>query len=394
MHAGASLAAAELLLTGATTSADFAYLYPGGRVDLLDVEIQAVRPLGLRLHAIRGSTPVLESEIQRQLEGVPGVREISLVESDTQIVAASERAISKFHDPARFAMCRIGVGPTAVPYGNPELLTTLARLATETGCGRHVHLQPRPDEVQRCLDLHGCRPTEFLSRVGWLGEGSWLAHCTRHTADDIRVLAETGTGVAHCPSQNMRLGHPAGPIPAMRAAGISVGVGVDGAASNDGGSMLGELRLVLLLHRLAGLQPDYTPERWMRPRDVLWMATRDAAAVLGRDDIGRLEAGCAADLVLVNLRQVGYGGGLHDPLATLLAAGDSTVVDTTIVNGEVVVHEGRLARASEGRLVDDANRAAARMVERARQRTGIDFGSLAPQLASLVWTGDRQDHGD
>jgi cytosine/adenosine deaminase-related metal-dependent hydrolase len=201
-----------------------------------------------------------------------------------------------------------------------------------------------------------------------------------HTDEDIRVLAEAGSGVAHCISQNMRLGYPAGPIPAMRAAGVPVGIGVDGAASNDGGSMLGELRLVHLVHRLAGLQPDYAPERWLTPHEVLWMATRHGAALLGRDDIGRLAPGCAADLAVIDLRQVGYAGGLHDPLGTLLMAGDSTVVHTTIVNGTIVERDGRLARVSQARVVDDANRMSAAMVRRASARTGLAFGSIAPRL--------------
>ncbi len=387
MHAGAQLAATELLLTGATTSVDFAYLYPGARGDLFDVEIEAVRALGLRLHAVRGCTPVLEGEILRQLRDVPGTDRIPLTETLPEIRAECERVIGKFHDPGAFAMCRVGVGPTAIPYEDPSLLQTLARLSAESGCGRHAHLQPRPEEVQRCQAAHGVRPTEFLRRVGWLGPGALLAHCARHTVEDIRVLAETRTGVAHCPSQNMRLGHPAGPIPAMWAAGVPLGVGVDGASSNDGGSMLGELRLALLLHRLDALHPDHPPERWMRPRDVLWLATREGAAILGRDDIGRLAPGSAADLVLVDLRQIGYAGGLHDPLATLLTAGDATVVDTTIVNGEVVVRDGQLVRGSQRRIVDEANRVSAAMVARATRRTGLDFGSLAVRLYPLVASG-------
>jgi cytosine/adenosine deaminase-related metal-dependent hydrolase len=309
---------------------------------------------------------------------------VRLVESAGEMFTALERGVATFHDASRFSMCRVAVGPTAVPYDDRGLLERLVRLSDEAGLGRHTHLTSRPDDVQRCRDLHGCRPTEYLRSIGWLGERAWLAHCTMHTAEDIRVLAQTGTGVAHCPSQNMRLGVPVGPIPEMREAGVRVGVGVDGAASNDGGTMLGELRLVLLVHRLAGTHADYPPERWMSPADVLWMATREGAAILGRDDIGRLESGCAADIVLVDLRQVGYAGGLHDPLATLLMAGDSSVVDTTIVNGEVVVRNGTLTRGRLDLIVQDANDAAARMVERAHRRTGLDFGSLAPRLAPLM----------
>jgi cytosine/adenosine deaminase-related metal-dependent hydrolase len=384
MHAGVQLAAAELILTGATTSADFAYLYPDGRDDLLDVEVAAAREVGLRLHVVRGCTPILERDIATQLASVPGIDAIRLTESPAQIVAACERALGRHHDPAPLAMCRVALGPTAIPFHDADLLEALVRLSEEAGCGRHAHLQPRPDEVQRCQELHGCRPTEFLRRIGWLGPRSWLAHATMHTEEDIRVLAGAGSGVAHCLSQNMRLGYPAGPIPAMLAAGVPVGVGVDGAASNDGGSMLGELRLVHLVHRLAGLQPGYPPERWLTPHDVLWMATRGGAAILGRDDIGRLVPGGAADLAVIDLRQVGYAGGLHDPLATLLMAGDCTVVDTTIVNGTIVVRDGRLTRVSQARVVDDANRVSAAMVRRATARTGLAFGSLAPRLVDLV----------
>jgi cytosine/adenosine deaminase-related metal-dependent hydrolase len=384
MSAGARLAAAELLLTGATTSVDFAYLYPGGRDDLVDVDVAEAHALGLRLHVVRGCTPVLEADIAAALADVPGIDAIRLTESRAEIVAACERAFGRHHDPSRLAMCRVAVGPTAIPFDDAELLTALIRISAAAGGGRHAHLQPRPDEVHRCEMLHGCRPTEYLRRVGWLGPGSWLAHGTMHAEDDIRVLAQTGTGVAHCMSQNMRLGYPAGPIPAMLAAGVSVGIGVDGAASNDGGSMVAELRLVHLVHRLAGVQPGYSPERWLTPHDVLWMATRHGADILGRDDIGRLAPGCAADAVLVDLRQVGYAGGLHDPLGTLVMAGDCTVVDTTIVNGVIVVRDGRLTRASQARIVDDANRTSAAMVRRAAARTGMTFGSIAPQLAGLV----------
>jgi 8-oxoguanine deaminase len=384
MHAGSQLAAAELLLTGATTSADFAYLYPDGRADLLDVEVVSVRQVGLRLHVVRGCTPILEGDIAAQLKSTPGIDAIRLNETHAQIYAACERALGRYHDSSLLAMCRVAVGPTAVPYQDADLLKTLLRMSEEARCGRHVHLQPRPDDVRRCHELHGCRPTEFLRRVGWLGPSSWLAHATMHTEEDIRVLAETGTGVAHCISQNMRLGFPAGPIPAMLAAGVPVGIGVDGAASNDGGSVLGELRLVHLVHRLAGVQPGYAPERWFTAHDVLWMATRQGAAILGRDDIGRLAPGCAADLALIDLRQVGYAGGLHDPLGTLLMAGDASVVDTTIVNGAIVVRDGRLTRVSQARVVEDANRESAAMVRRATARTGLTFGSLAPRLAGLV----------
>lgn len=387
IEVAARLAASELLLTGATTSVDFAYLYPGGRAELFDREVAAVRSAGLRLHAVRGCTPRLDGALGRDLATIPGFGDIRLEESTADILAASEAAIARHHDRSRHSMCRIGVGPTALPAGDPGLLRDLAALALEAGCDRHIHLQPRPVELEESARLHGCRPTEFLRRVGWLGERSIIAHATKHEAADIRILAESGTGVAHCPSQNMRLGYPAGPIPEMRTAGVRVGIGVDGGASNDGGSYLGELRLAHMIHRLEGVHEGYGPDQWMRASDVLWMATREAAAILGRDDIGRLAPGCAADLVMIDLRQIAYAGALHDPLSAVLFAGDTTVVDTTIVNGAIVVEGGRLANGGESRIVDDANRVAAEMVRRAEARTDRRFESRAAKLLRLCCCG-------
>lgn len=387
IRASARLAAAELLLTGATTSVDFAYLYPGGHGENFDIEVQAVREIGLRLHAIRGCTPRLDGAIGSQLAAIRGTDQVRLVEDPDEIMAACERAIARHHDRSRFAMTRVGVGPTALPTEDPELMRRLARLANEADCDRHIHLQPRPIEVDECARMHGCRPTEYLRRVGWLGERSIIAHATLHQAEDIALLADSGTGVSHSPSQNMRLGYPAGPIPALRAAGVRVGVGVDGGSSNDGGSYLAELRLAHMIHRLDGVHPGYTPDRWLRPVDVLWMATRDAAAILGRDDIGRLAPGCAADVVLIDLRQIGYAGALHDPLSAIVYAGDSSIVDTTIVNGSVRVAAGKLEGVAESAIIDAANRIAAEMVSRAQARTDLDFRSLAAKLAPLCRCG-------
>jgi 8-oxoguanine deaminase len=179
------------------------------------------------------------------------------------------------------------------------------------------------------------------------------------------------------------LGFPIGPVPEMQAAGVPVGIGVDGAGSNDGGSMLTEMRLALLGHRLMGVHADYGPEKWMTPHDVLWMATREAARILGRDDIGRLATGCAADVVLIDLGQLCYAGGLHDPLACVLFVGDTGQVDTTIVGGRILVSRGRLAEVNFRELASNANKAAATMVRRLRARTGQDFGSLADRLVEF-----------
>ncbi len=383
MDAAARLTAAQLLLSGVTTSVDHAYFYPGGQHDLLDVEIKAVRELGLRQHAVRGCVPRLEGAIEERIASMPGGTSISTGEEPDEILKACERALAKFHDVSPLSMVRIGIGPTMITYFHPELMDRLGRLADEADCDRQLHVTPRPDDVALCAQMHGCRPTAYLRRIGWLKPKTCLIHCTMHTAEDIAVLVGTGAGIAHCPSQNMRLGFPVGPVPEMRAAGVPVGIGVDGAGSNDGGSMLTEMRLAMLAHRLMGTHADYEPEKWMSPHDILWMATRESARILGRDDIGRLAPGCAADVVLIDLGQLCYAGGLHDPLACVLFVGDTGQVDTTIVGGRVLVSDGQLVEANLRTLASTANKEAASMVRRLRARTGYDFGSHADRLVEF-----------
>lgn len=384
VHAAAQVAAAELLLTGCTTSVDFAYLHPRGQEALLEAELEAVRQLGLRLHAVRGCTPVLEANVAQELASFPGMDPGLLIEDEATSLAASERAIARFHDASRYAMCRIGVGPTTVAYDRPEFMRALRNVAAEAGAGCHLHLHPRPDEVSTCQRLHGVRPVRFLDQVGWSGPGVWFAHGSQYSDEDIECLAASGTGVAHCPSCLMRLGFPVARIPRMHARAVPLGIGVDGSASNDSSSMLGELRLALLIHRIAGVHPDLPPENWLQPADVLWMATRGGAAILGRDDLGSLEAGKAADMVLIDLGMVGYAGALHDPLGALLLAGYGGPVHTTIVNGCVVVRDGSLVNADQRSIARNGNLAAARLVRRAQTRTGVDFGSDLPRLAQLA----------
>jgi cytosine/adenosine deaminase-related metal-dependent hydrolase len=383
MDAASRLAAAQLLLSGVTTSVDHAYFYPGGQHDLLDIEIQAVRDMGLRQHALRGCAPRLEGAIEEHIAAMPGGSSISTGEEPVAILKACERALARFHDPSALSMVRVGIGPTMITYFHPQLMQRLGRLADEADCDRQIHVTPRPDDVALCAKMHGCRPTEYLRRLGWLKPKTCLVHCSMHTAEDIAVLAGTGAGMAHCPSQNMRLGVPVGPVPEMRAAGVPVAIGVDGAGSNDGGSMLTEMRLALLVHRLAGTHADYEPEKWMTPHEVLWMATREAARILGREDIGRLEPGCAADVVLIDMGQLCYAGGLHDALACVLFVGDTGQVDTTIVAGRVLVRGGRMVHADAHQLAGNANKAAAAMVRRLRARTGRDFGSHAERLVEF-----------
>lgn len=383
MDAAARLTSAQLLLSGVTTSVDHAYFYPGGQHDLLDVEIKAVREMGLRQHAIRGCVPRLEGAIEERIAALPNGMSISTGEEPDAIVKACERALALFHDPSPLSMIRVGIGPTMITYFHPEVMKRLGRLADEANCDRQIHVTPRPDDVALCAKMHNCRPTEYLKRIGWLKPKMCLIHCTMHNAEDIAVLAGTGAGMAHCPSQNMRLGFPIGPVPEMRAAGVPVGIGVDGAGSNDGGSMLTELRLATLAHRLMGTHENYGPQEWMTPHDVLWMATREGARILCRDDIGCLAPGYAADIVMINLDQLCYAGGLHDPLACALFVGDTGQVDTTIVAGKILVSNGHLTEVNPHTLASNANKSAAKMVKRLRERTGQDFGSRADSVVAF-----------
>jgi cytosine/adenosine deaminase-related metal-dependent hydrolase len=226
-----------------------------------------------------------------------------------------------------------------------------AALARERSVRLHTHLAETLDEERYCLEVYGCRPVEYLRRLGWLGSDVWLAHCVHLSADEVALFAETGTGVAHCPSSNLRLGSGLAPVRALLDAGAPVGLGVDGSASNDTSNMLAEARQALLAHR-----PGHPPERWLTARDVLWMATRGGARCLGRNDLGSLEPGRAADVILVETRRLSYAGAGSDILAALVFSPFPEPVDTVIVNGRVVVEAGQLVGVDVPALVERAER--------------------------------------
>ena len=243
----------------------------------------------------------------------------------------------------------------------------LAELARLHGLRLHTHLAETRDEERYCTQVYGLRPVEWAEQIGWLGPDVWFAHMVHVNDSEIERLAATRTGVAHCPASNMRLGSGIAPIPKMLAAGVPVGLGVDGSASNDASDMLGEVRLALLLHRVMGGAKAVTA------REVLRVATRGGAEVLGYPDLGQIAVGTIADLVLIDLEQLGLAGALHDPVAAPVFAGDSHIVAYSIVNGEIVVEKGKLVRISQEELVRRANEAAAEMVRSAESKTGIRF---------------------
>jgi cytosine/adenosine deaminase-related metal-dependent hydrolase len=361
LAAAARLACAELLLTGCTTTSDMMYLFPlGGGRELIDAEIEAARELGIRFHPTRGSM-----SLGRSAGGLPPD---GVVETPEAILADSERLIGTYHDPSPYSMLRIALAPNAPFSVSDELMRETAALARRHGVLLHTHLAETEDENAYCEERYGVRPLELMKRLDWLGRDVFFAHGVHFTDDELDLLAATGTAVAHCPTSNMRLSSGVARVPEMLERGVRVGLAVDGSASNDTSDMLGELRNCLLVHLLTG-GPDA-----ISARDVFSMATRGGADILGREEIGVLEPGRAADIVLVDASRLGHAGALSDPRAALVYTGFSHRVDWSIVNGRVVVEEGRLATGDEGAIAHDANEASARMLRSA----GIDAPSVPP----------------
>jgi cytosine/adenosine deaminase-related metal-dependent hydrolase len=339
------LAMAELLLSGCTTSSDHLYLYPNGC--RLDDSVEAATTIGMRFHAARGAMSVGRSQ--------GGLPPDEVVEDEAAILRDTQRLIERWHDPARFAMQRIVVAPCSPFSVSRELMRDAALLAREHGVSLHTHLAENDDDITYTREKFGCTPAEYAEALGWVGPDVWHAHCVKLDAAGVALFAATGTGVAHCPGSNMRLGSGIAPIRAMRDAGVPVSIAVDGSASNDSGHLLGEARLALLLQRVAGGAGA------LGARETLEIATRGGARVLGRDDIGVLAPGMAADIVSFPLDEVGLAGALHDPLAALLFC-HVPRVQHTIVNGRVVVRDGQLATLDLPVLIERHNRLAAALV--------------------------------
>jgi len=322
-------AMAELLLSGCTTTSDHLYLYPNG-VRLED-SLEGAQAIGMRFHAARGSMSVGQSQ-----GGLPPDR---VVEREPAILKETQALIERWHDPSRFAMQRIVVAPCSPFSVSRELMRDSALLAREYGVALHTHLAENDHDLAYTRERFGCTPAEYAEQLGWVGPDVWCAHCVKLDAAGIALFARSGTGVAHCPGSNMRLASGIAPIRAMREAGVAVGLGVDGAASNDAGHLLGETRLALLLQRVAQ-GPTHGPAA-MTARAALELATLGGARVLGRDDVGALAVGMAADFVTVPLDEIGMAGALHDPVAALLFC-QVPRIRHSIINGRVVVRDGRI----------------------------------------------------
>jgi 8-oxoguanine deaminase len=351
--AAARAAAAELLLCGTTTSVDHAFMLRTGGEARLAAQIEAVRALGLRQHIVRSGLPGL------------GGRFTALADPAGPFLEQCRADVARWHDPEPASMLRLDLGPSNVPYDNPDLLRALADLAAEHGCGLHVHLHPRRAERQTCMRLNGVEPIDFLDSAGWLRPGTWFAHCTELDDHDMERMAETGVGIAHCPRTVLRLGYAVPPVHRWRAAGIRVAIGADGGGSNDAGAFLADIRLGLLLHR-AGTAGSVDPLRdWLDPAEALAMATRVPAAILRRPQLGVIEPGARADLAAFDLRGADVAGALNDPLAGFLLAGSTTRARLTMVDGVVRVREGRLVGADEHAIAAECTERSRRLFSRA-----------------------------
>jgi len=360
VDAAARVALGELLLTGCTTSTDHLYLFPRGEDRLIDVEIAAARALGIRFHPTRGSMSRGRSQ--------GGLPPDDVVQDEAAILEDSRRLLREYHDPRPRSMLRVGLAPCSPFSVTDDLMRRTAALAREHGVRLHTHLAETRDEERYCLELYGCRPVEYLRRLDWLGPDVWLAHCVHLSGGEIALFGTTGTSVAHCPSSNFRLGSGVAPVRKLLDAGVPVGLGVDGSASNDSSNMLAEARQALLAHR-----GDPDPSRWLSAEEVLWLATRGGARCLGRDDIGSVEPGKAADLILVDTRRLSYAGAAGDLLAALVFSPWPEPVDTAIVNGRVVVEGGVLQGVDVPALVARADAISQSLLRRASLATGRDY---------------------
>lgn len=352
----AQTALAELALSGCTTASDHLYLFPNG--SRLDDEIDGAREVGLRFHASRGSMSLGQSQ--------GGLPPDSVVDKEDFILEDSVRLIEKYHDPKPGSMLQIVLAPCSPFSVTGSLMNQSAKIARQYGVHLHTHLAETQDEEQFCREKFGYRPVAYMESVDWIGPDVWFAHSVWVNSDEIKKYAHTGCGVAHCPSSNMRLASGIAPIMEMARSGVKVGMGVDGSASNDGSHLLAEVRQAMLLARLnaglkgASLSGDDAPPL-MTARQALELGTIGGAAVLGRQDIGSLAVGKCADLIAFNLNKLEYTGSLEDPLAALVFCAP-TNVDFSMVNGKIIVKDGRLLTVDIQKLVQKHNQASRRLI--------------------------------
>ncbi|GHC11648.1 8-oxoguanine deaminase [Gemmobacter nanjingensis] len=343
MFVSAQIGLAELALSGCTLTSDHLYLYPNGA--RLDDTIAAAQEVGLRFHPTRGAMSIGES--------AGGLPPDSLVEREAAILEDSIRVVDAFHDPREGAMVRVGLAPCSPFSVSRDLMREAAVLARDKGVMLHTHLAENDEDIAYSLAQFGCRPGQYAEDLGWTGPDVWHAHCVKLDGDEIGLFARSATGVAHCPCSNCRLGSGIAPVRAMRDAGVKVGLGVDGSASNDAGNLVAEARQALLLQRVARGADA------MSAREALEIATLGGAKVLGRGDCGSLEPGKRADLAIWDMRGI-EAAGAWDPVAALMLCGPTRVRDL-FVEGRQVVRDGQMATLDLPRAIEQQNRLARRL---------------------------------
>ncbi|MCQ2418166.1 MAG: 8-oxoguanine deaminase [Clostridia bacterium] len=330
----------ELMKNGCTTCFDHHYVFPANTGDLIGAQLEAASALGIRMACSRGSM-----DLSKKDGGLPPD---SVVQSVDEIMADSVRLIEKYHDPSFGSMHTLALAPCSPFSVSAELLRQSAILARQYKVRLHTHLCETKDEENYMLEREGVRPLEYMARLGWIGDDVWYAHGIHFNDEELKLLAETGTGVAHCPVSNMKLSSGIARIPEMLDLGVKVGLAVDGSASQDGSNLLEEIRICYLLHRLNSSRQ--APSGY----DILKLATRGSASLLGRTDIGSLEVGKCADLFMVDSRRLELVGACYDPMSVFGTVGLRQPVDYTIVNGKVTVEGGRLVNVDEEKLAHDA----------------------------------------
>ena len=340
----------EMLKTGTTTCFDHHYVFPRDGGDLISAQFRAAEQVGMRFVASRGSM-----DLSKKDGGLPPD---SVVQTIDAILADSERLVRTWHDPSPLSMRQVVLAPCSPFSVTGDLMRESARLARSLGVRLHTHVAETRDEERFTVEKFGMRPVAYMQSLGWTGEDVWYAHGIHFNDDELRILAETGTGVAHCPASNMKLASGVCRVPDMLRLGVPVGLAVDGSASNDGSSLLEEMRVCYLLHRLTSSAAAPTGY------NVLKLATRGSARLLGRDDIGQLAPGKAADLFLIDLNRLSLVGAQFDPRSMLATVGFKGDVDYTIVNGVPIVRQGRLTAVDEDEIVSRSNAVVRRYLNR------------------------------
>ncbi|MBN1076581.1 8-oxoguanine deaminase [Clostridium botulinum] len=342
----------ELMKNGCTTCFDHHYVFPKSEEEkLIDTQFSAAKELGIRMYASRGSMSLSKKE--------GGLPPDSVVQTIDKILYDSERVVKKFHNPNKFSMNQVALAPCSPFSVTSDLMKETANLARKLGVRLHTHLAETIDEERFIAEKFGMRPLEYMESLGWVGEDVWYAHGIHFNDEELRILAKTKTGVAHCPISNMKLSSGIAKIPQMIKLGIPVGLAVDGSASNDGSNLLEEIRVCYLLHRLNS--SNYAPTGY----EILKLATRGSADVLGRNDIGELSVGKAADLFMINSKRLEFVGTQFDPKSILGTVGIKGNVDYTIVSGEIVVKEGKLINIDEEKITYEANKLVERLISKA-----------------------------